>query len=69
MPKRMEEVLRWVNFGRRLHPKVGQYCMPIHTHALHGDRERFLAEGFDGYVSKPVDMQMLAEELKRVSTA
>ncbi len=39
------------------------------AHALHGDRERFLAEGFDGYVSKPVDMQMLAEELKRVSTA
>lgn len=39
------------------------------AHALHGDRERFLAEGFDGYVSKPVDMQMLAEELKRVSAA
>lgn len=39
------------------------------AHALHGDRERFLAEGFDGYVSKPVEMQILAEELKRVSAA
>ncbi|MDK9717687.1 MAG: ATP-binding protein [Trichlorobacter sp.] len=38
------------------------------AHALHGDRERFLAEGFDGYVSKPVDMQILAEELRRVTS-
>ena len=38
------------------------------AHALHGDRERFLAEGFDGYVSKPVEMQALAEELQRVSS-
>jgi PAS domain S-box-containing protein len=38
------------------------------AHAIHGDRERFLAEGFDGYVSKPVDMQVLAEELQRVTS-
>ena len=38
------------------------------AHALQGDRERFLAEGFDGYVSKPVDMQVLAEELRRVTS-
>ena len=24
-------VKRWVTLGRRLHPKMGQYCMPIHT--------------------------------------
>jgi hypothetical protein len=24
-------MLRWVNFGRRLPPKVGHYCMPINT--------------------------------------
>jgi DNA-binding NarL/FixJ family response regulator len=25
-----------------------------------------MAEGFDGYLSKPVDMQALAKELRRV---
>ena len=37
------------------------------AHALLGDRERFLAEGFDGYVAKPVDVHELADELKRMS--
>jgi CheY-like chemotaxis protein len=27
--------------------------------AMHGDRERFLAEGFDGYMSKPVNVRDL----------
>jgi two-component system cell cycle response regulator DivK len=31
--------------------------------AMHGDRERFLQAGFDGYLSKPVD---LAELLRTV---
>ena len=31
IPESMEEVLGWVNFGRRLPPKVGQYCTPIHN--------------------------------------
>jgi CheY-like chemotaxis protein len=26
---------------------------------MRGDRERFLAEGFDGYVSKPVNVREL----------
>ena len=33
--------------------------------AMHGDRERFLAAGFDGYVSKPVDIVELVGAVKR----
>ena len=36
------------------------------SHALKGDRERFIAGGFDGYISKPVLMDQLREELQRV---
>ncbi len=35
--------------------------------ALRGDRERFLAEGFDGYIAKPVDINVLIGELQRVT--
>jgi len=35
--------------------------------ALQGDRERFLAQGFDGYISKPIDMYLLDRELMRLS--
>ena len=35
--------------------------LAVTAQAMYGDRERFLAEGFDGYVSKPVNVvQFLA---------
>ncbi len=30
-----------------------------------GDRERFIAAGFDGYLSKPVDIDELLETIRR----
>ena len=35
--------------------------------ALRGEKERFLAEGFDGYVSKPLELNELNDEMKRVT--
>ncbi len=37
------------------------------AHALQGDREGLIAEGFDGYVAKPVQISDLAAELLRVT--
>jgi CheY-like chemotaxis protein len=36
------------------------------AHALKGDRERCLAAGIDGYVSKPIDTAVLLDEINRV---
>jgi two-component system, cell cycle response regulator DivK len=39
--------------------------LALTAQAMHGDRERFLAVGFDGYLSKPVDIVELVGAVKR----
>jgi len=34
------------------------------AYSLRHDRERFIEEGFDGYVSKPVKVNVLIDEIK-----
>lgn len=48
---------RWLDNG----PKI----VAIIAYALHGDKERCLAVGMDGYIPKPVQKEDLAEVLKR----
>jgi CheY-like chemotaxis protein len=46
-------------------------CIPIialTAHALKGDRERFLEHGFDGYLTKPLQLDGLTGELKRLQS-
>ena len=38
--------------------------LAVTAQAMHGDRERFLAAGFDDYVSKPVDVRGLVETVR-----
>ena len=38
----------------------------VTAHAMTGDRERFLAAGADGYVSKPMSQAALQAEIDRV---
>ena len=39
--------------------------LALTAQAMQGDRERFLAEGFDGYVSKPVNVRELIEIVRQ----
>ena len=48
--------------------KGGESRTPIialTAHALINDRDRLLTQGFDGYVSKPLDIHALLDEIKR----
>ena len=43
--------------------------LALTAQAMEGDRERFLAAGFDGYLSKPVDIADLIATVKRYCEA
>jgi len=38
----------------------------VTANAMKGEKERFLANGFDGYVSKPLEVGKLVDEMRRV---
>lgn len=41
----------------------------VTAYAMQGDRERFLHEGFDGYLCKPIDVATLLHEVRKVLDA
>jgi CheY-like chemotaxis protein len=60
-----EETLREIRRKEQetdLHQKV----IALTAYSLRGDKERFIDEGFDGYVSKPMAVSELVREMKRV---
>jgi len=51
----------------RAHPSLSNLpVLAITAYAMHGDREKILQSGFDGYVSKPIDARALTEEMNKL---
>ena len=50
-------------FGEERRP----YIVALTAHALHGDREKYLAAGMDAYVSKPIRVSDLVDVLQRAA--
>ncbi len=48
--------------GRNRHTPI----IALTAHAMAGDRDRLLADGFDGYIAKPFLLHELMAELQRV---
>jgi two-component system, sensor histidine kinase len=58
-----------IDAARIIREKLGAKCpsiVALTAEALEGDKQRFLALGFDGYLSKPLQTQSLQNALKSV---
>ncbi len=61
-----EEALREIRKKKLDTASRHQPVIALTAYSLRGDKERFLQQGFDGYVSKPVVIEELIDEMKRV---
>jgi two-component system, cell cycle response regulator DivK len=46
-------------------PYSGLRVLALTAHAMSGDRERALQAGFDGYITKPIDIRNFPDEVRR----
>jgi two-component system cell cycle response regulator DivK len=48
-------------------PHARLRVLALTAHAMHGDRERALRAGFDGYITKPIDIRSFPEQVQRAA--
>jgi CheY-like chemotaxis protein len=60
------EVLKQIRGDARLKDIV---VIALTAHAMHGDRERILAAGFDGYFSKPISPLTFVKDVSAILEA
>ncbi len=58
----------WSVLSRLREQGIGVPVVALTAHALVGDRERVLAAGFDGYMSKPIDVRTFHRDLESYLT-
>jgi CheY-like chemotaxis protein len=46
---------------------AGLKILAVTAYAMQGDREKVLEAGFDGYLTKPLDMAILTKEIRQLS--
>jgi len=52
----------------RASPHGTMKVIALTAHAMAGDRERALEAGFDGYITKPIDIRTFPEQVARALT-
>ena len=61
-----EEALREIRRNEQRDTTLHQKISALTAYSLRGDKDGFLEQGFDGYVSKPLAISELVREIKRV---
>ncbi|HEY7635693.1 MAG TPA: response regulator [Gemmatimonadales bacterium] len=49
----------------RQSPYAGLRVLALTAHAMSGDKERALRAGFDGYITKPIDIRTFPDAVRR----
>lgn len=51
---------------RKHHDWKDLCVIALTAHAMTGDREKVMEAGFDGYISKPIDLMTFIDEIKKI---